>query len=106
LLSQQLRAFPAKVPWYTALSLDSTLNPVPSSTFTLGVFPLTVIGICFQILPLMPFYTTSTDCLLTDPLHADLPGGKPNGKLPRLDTPSAVAGSHGLNPIANLTMLP
>jgi hypothetical protein len=60
LLSQQLRAFPAEVPWYTALSLDSALNLVPSSTFTLGVFPLAVIRLCFQILPFMPFYTTST----------------------------------------------
>jgi hypothetical protein len=98
---------------------------VPSSTFTPGVFPLTVIGICFQILPFMPFCTTSTGCLLTDPLREDSLCGKPNSELlwsklhsliykasralyilHRPVTPSVVMGSHGLNTIASLTLLP
>jgi hypothetical protein len=106
LLSQQLRAFPVEVPRYTTLSLDSALNPVPSSTFTPEVFPLTVIGLCFQNLPLLSFYTASTGWLLPDPLLADLLSGKPHCKLPWPVTPSAVVGSHGFNPKVSLTLLP
>jgi hypothetical protein len=35
------------------------------------VFPLAGIGLCFQILPLVPFYAVSAVCLLQDPLLTD-----------------------------------
>jgi hypothetical protein len=65
-----MKAYLARVPWCTTLPLGQVLNLVPPSTLPLGVFPLPAIGLCFQSLPPMPFFTASAVSLLTDPLLA------------------------------------
>jgi len=96
LLFQQSKVSLTEVPWYTALSLNAALNPVPSSTFAPEVFPLKDFGICFQILPLMLFFTTSTVCFLQGPLHSYFSKWQATFKnMSGPVTPSAVMDSHG-----------
>lgn len=60
----QLEAIPVPVLWYTALCLHSALNPVPSSTFSHGVFSNMAIVLLFPAgLPPLPFFAASTDSL-------------------------------------------